>query len=92
MIQIRPSPTADSRTCDFRNVDKTTLLNSSVQHIADVRRALAFFGALLAEVATRHDEDKLTDIDGFHRDFVTGVPADNVVGRTPQAEPPPPAF
>ncbi len=72
MIQIHPSQTADSRTCDFANVSKTTLLNSSVQHIADVRRGLAFFGALLAEAATRHDEDKLTDIDGFHRDFVAG--------------------
>lgn len=72
MIQIHPSETADSRTCDFANVSKTTLLNSSVQHIADVRRGLAFFGALIAEAATRHDEDKLTDIDGFHRDFVVG--------------------
>jgi hypothetical protein len=27
---------------------------------------------MLDEAATRHDEDKLTDIDGFHRDFVTG--------------------
>ena len=27
---------------------------------------------MLAEAATRHDEDKLTDIDGFHADFVTG--------------------
>lgn len=71
-LYIKPSATADTRTCDYANVDKTTLLNSSVQHIADVRRALAWFGALLDEAATRHDEDKLTDIDGFHRDFVTG--------------------
>ena len=34
--------------------------------------ALAFFGGMIAEAATRHDEDKLTDIDGFHADFVTG--------------------
>lgn len=72
MIYIDKSPTADTRTCDFRNVSKTTLLNSSVQHIADVRRGLALFSALLAEAATNHDTDKLTDIDGFHRDFVTG--------------------
>lgn len=71
-IRIRPSATADTRTCDFANTDKRTLLNSSAQHIADVRRGLAFFGAMLAEAATRHDEDKITDIDGFHRDFVTG--------------------
>jgi hypothetical protein len=71
-ITIHPSPTADTRTCDFAAVSKKQLLDSSVQHIADVRRGLAFFHAMLAEAATRHDEDKLTDIDGFHADFVTG--------------------
>lgn len=71
-IVIRPSPTADTRTSDFANVSKKQLLDSSVQHIADVRRALAFFQGEIMEAATRHDEDKLTDIDGFHADFVTG--------------------
>lgn len=72
MIYISKSETADTRTCDFKNVDKQTLLNSSVQHIGDVRRALAFFASMIDEAATRHDTDKLTDIDGFHADFVTG--------------------
>jgi len=72
MITIQPSETADTRTCDFANVDKATLLASSVQHIGDVGQALAFFGALLTAAAVRHDTDKLTDIDGFHADFVTG--------------------
>lgn len=76
MIHIRKSETADTRSCDFANVSKQTLLNSSVQHIGDVRRALAFFAGMLAEAATRHDEDKLTDIDGFHADFVTGFAQD----------------
>lgn len=71
-IVIKPSPTADTRTCDFANVSQKTLLDSSVQHIADVRRGLAFFASVLAEAATNHDTDKLTDIEGFHRDFVTG--------------------
>lgn len=71
-IRIENSATADTRTSDYRNVTKKQLLDSSVQHIADVRRALAFFHAELAEAATRHDADKLTDIDGFHADFVTG--------------------
>lgn len=71
-IVIQKSATADTRTCDYATVSKQTLLNSTVQHIGDVRRALAFFCAELAEAATRHDEDKITDIDGFHRDFVTG--------------------
>lgn len=72
MIQIKQSKTADTRSCDFTNVTKQTLLESSVQHIGDVQRALAFFQWMLAEAATRHDPDKITDIDGFHADFVTG--------------------
>lgn len=72
MIAIRKSETADTRTCDFANVSKPTLLASSQQHIADVGAALAFFSALITKQAVAHDTDKLTDIDGFHRDFVTG--------------------
>jgi len=71
-LVIRKSATADTRTCDFANVTETQLLLSSVQHIADVRRALAWFGEMLDEAATQHDEDKLTNISGFHRDFITG--------------------
>lgn len=72
MIFIRQSKTADTRSCDFANVSKQTLLESSSQHIGDVQQALAFFGHELALTAMRHDRDKITDIDGFHRDFVTG--------------------
>lgn len=72
MITIRKSPTADTRTCDFANVSKQTLRDSSVQHIADVRKGLAFFIDTLKHAANVHDFDKIDDIDGFHRDFVTG--------------------
>lgn len=72
MINIHPSPTADTRTCDFANTSKATLLASSHQHIADVREGLRFLGSVLARAAENHDFDKITDIDGFHRDFVTG--------------------
>lgn len=72
MIEVAQSATADTRTCDFKNVSKQQLLDSSVQHIGDVRRGLWFFQSLLAEAATVHDLDKLTDIDGFHADFLTG--------------------
>lgn len=72
MIFIDKSETADTRTCDFANVSKETLLASSRQHIGDVALALAFFQGQLTLAAQRHDTDKLTDIDGFHRDFVTG--------------------
>ena len=72
MIKIRKSPTADTRTCDFANTSKDTLLASSVQHIKDVQQGIEFFRQRLSEAARVHDHDKLLDIDGFHRDFVTG--------------------
>jgi hypothetical protein len=72
VIRIFPSPTADTRTCDFANVSQETLLASSKQHIHDVRRGLEFFASLLRAAGERHDTDKITDIEGFHRDFVTG--------------------
>lgn len=71
-IRIRPSTTADTRSCDYANVSKETLLASSEQHIGDVRAALTFFVRRIYAAALRHDADKITDIDGFHRDFVTG--------------------
>jgi len=72
MIRIRKSETADTRTCDFANVSRETLRASSEQHIADVRVALGFFAQLLHRAAAVHDTDKLTDLDSFHADFVTG--------------------
>jgi hypothetical protein len=72
MIKIQQSQTADTRTCDFANVSRDTLFASSKQHISDVRRALDYFMAKVCEAGQNHDPDKLTDIDGFHADFVTG--------------------
>lgn len=72
MIEIDPSPTADTRTCDFSQVSKETLLHSSHQHISDVRKGLQYFIYVLQEASLLHDYDKISDIDGFHRDFVTG--------------------
>lgn len=72
MIEIKKSETADTRTCDFANISKETLLASSRQHIGDVVKALAFFVAKLTEAAGEHDYDKLTAIDWFHADFITG--------------------
>ena len=72
MIEIRKSATADTRTCDFANTTKETLLASSLQHIGDVVKALAFFQSQLTKAAGEHDYDKLTAIDWFHADFVTG--------------------
>lgn len=72
MIVIKKSETADTRTCDFANVSKATLLASSKQHISDVRAALNFFLHELDDAAQCHDFDKVTDITTFHADFVTG--------------------
>lgn len=72
MIAIKTSATADTRTCDFANTTKETLLLSSRQHIGDVVKALAFFSSKLVEAAGEHDYDKLTAIDQFHADFITG--------------------
>ena len=71
-IRIKPSPTADTRTCDWTKVSKETLLASSKQHIQDVQGGLSLLCILIGEAAHRHDHDKLSDIDGFHRDFQTG--------------------
>lgn len=75
MIEITKSETADTRTCDFENTSKETLLASSRQHIVDIVKALAFFTGKLVEAAGEHDYDKLTAIDWFHADFVTGFTA-----------------
>lgn len=72
MIRIQKSETADTRTCDFANVSKETLLASSRQHIRDVQEAHQFFSRMIARAMLDHDTDKITDIDGFHADFVTG--------------------
>lgn len=72
MIRIGKSQTADTRSCDYRNVTKDTLGASSTQHIGDVRLALGFFAQMIHRAAAVHDTDKLTDLDSFHADFVTG--------------------
>lgn len=71
-IEIHPSPTADTRTCDFSQVTKETLLESSRQHINDIRDGLCFFKDMLTEAGLRHDHDKITGIDHFHSDFTGG--------------------
>lgn len=72
MITIQKSQTADTRTCDFANVTKECLYESSVQHRGDVKKGMEFFKQRLDIAAMAHDHDKLSDIDGFHRDFLTG--------------------
>lgn len=72
MIKIRKSATADTRTCDVSTVSKETLILSSQQHIDDVRKAVDFFIGCLWRAGRSHDHTKLSDIDGFYKDFKTG--------------------
>lgn len=71
VIEIKKSPTADTRTCDVMKVERQQLLDSSRQHIADVAKAMAFFSSKLFAAAAEHDYDKLTEIDWFFADFQT---------------------
>lgn len=72
MITIVQSPTADTRTCDWSNVSKEQLLKSSHSHIQDVVNGMEFFIGMMQMAEKLHDSDKITDIDGFHHDFLTG--------------------
>lgn len=72
MIHIKKSPTADTRTCDWATVTKAQLRDSSTLHIRDVRKALELFSCLLHRAADAHDRDKLSGLDWFHADFITG--------------------
>lgn len=72
MIGIHKSKTADTRSCDFSQVTKEQLLASSIQHIGDVKLGMDFMKRLIDNSAARHDHDKISNIDGFHADFVTG--------------------
>ena len=82
-IKITKSPTADTRSCDCTKVTVHQLAKSSALHIKDVDRALHFFELCLshgrshhasyngAPFGLYHDYDKLEDLAGFHRDFIS---------------------
>lgn len=72
MIEIKKSPTADTRTCDFSKVTKKTLRASSLQHIHDVSQGMALLATMMCDADGKHDLDKITALDQFHDDFVTG--------------------
>lgn len=71
MITVKPSPTADTRTCDVSTVDKATLLDSSKEHIYDVRRGMQFFETMIYNAGVDHDHTKISHIDSFFEDFKT---------------------
>jgi len=72
MIQIKKSPTADTRTCDHTKVTRDQLIESSRRHILDVIDGMRFFEDKMVVAGQVHDRDKLDGIDQFHADFATG--------------------
>lgn len=72
IIVIHPSPTADTRSCDWSKVSKEQLCDSSIEHRDDVVKGFEFFIRMMSRQALLHDHDKISDIDGFHEDFKTG--------------------
>ena len=72
MIEIKQSKTADTRTCDVSKVTREQLLESSIQHIGDVRKGFDFLKDKIDESVELHDHDKISGIDHFHSDFITG--------------------
>ena len=72
VILVKPSPTADTRTCDWNTVSKEQLWDSSISHHKDVKAGFEFLMRMMNRQADLHDHDKLSNIDGFHEDFRTG--------------------
>lgn len=71
MITIHKSETADTRSCDSSKVTKEQLISSTYSHQSDVCAGLEFFQVLLLKAANTHDDDKITNINQFHHDFLT---------------------
>ena len=59
MIIIKKSPTADSRCCDAKNINKETLIKSTQLHRRDVFRSMDFFSKLIEDAGFKtlsHDK------------------------------------
>jgi len=72
MIKIKKSPTADTRNCDYTKVSKEQLIESTRMHIIDVAKGIMFLADKMTYDTMCHDHDKLTNIDQFYEDFLTG--------------------
>jgi hypothetical protein len=72
MIEIKKSQNADTRSCDYTNVSKEDLEYNTKQHISDVQQGIQYFIAKLEKAQIEHDKTKLTKLDDFYNDFITG--------------------
>lgn len=75
-ITINKSETADSRTCDYSKVSKDTLRESTLKHILDVKKGIAFANRILHEKGKDHDWTKLGYISLFYKEFKNGFKTD----------------
>ncbi|PKP53781.1 MAG: hypothetical protein CVT92_02295 [Bacteroidetes bacterium HGW-Bacteroidetes-1] len=72
MIIIKKSITADSRTCDCKNIPIDVLERSTYQHKDDVEKAMVFFQRLMRIEGWSHDDHKLRTMKEFHKAFQGG--------------------
>ena len=65
-IYIKPSPPIDS------TLTKEELLDSTKQHIRDVKMGLKHFIGLIEHNSIMHDHTKISHIDDFHKELKDG--------------------
>lgn len=75
-IKIKPSTTADTRSCDYAAVTLETLKKSTLQHKDDVKKAMLMFSDMIFNAAENHDNHKLATLEHFHATFVSGFKDD----------------
>jgi len=56
----------------IRKSQKSELLVASILHREDVAKVIGLLCDKLVQCASRHDEDKITEIDEFYKDFSSG--------------------
>ena len=67
-IYITPSLTSDSRTANGE-VTKQQLVESTKQHIDDIRQAMSLFWGMINQAAQKHDHTKIEYMDDFYWSF-----------------------
>ncbi len=70
MIKIKKSITNNKISCN--DITKEQLLESTIQHINDVKTTLKFFQDLINVSKEIHDWDKIEFVDEFFNDFKSG--------------------
>jgi len=71
-IEIKRVKGGDTRSCE-KNISKEELLESTEQHIDDVRKAIMWMIMELFMSSSKHDYTKVRLIDEFYNDFSYAV-------------------